>query len=139
MRFVLNKPFETVNAVVEVDAGMAIGSYRFQLVVQGESGLKSDPAEMTVVVTRTGLPPPVFDGRAPISLVAVPPARPDSIRAAPETPSVSRQPAKAKPAKAKPAKNKPAKRKPAKPAPAKPAPAKSKPAKRRRKPRTPPP
>lgn len=134
MRFVLNKPFETVNAVVEVDAGMAIGSYRFQLVVQGESGLKSDPAEMTVVVTRTGLTPPLFDERAPVSLVAVPPARPRSIRAAPETPSARRQAVKRQPAKAGPAKNKPAKRKPAKPAPAK-----SKPAKRRRKPRTPPP
>ena len=101
MRFVLNKPFESVDPTVEVDAGLPAGSYRFQLVVQSESGLKSMPAEMTVVVTELGLGPlSPLEPLTVLSAFVVPaPVRPISIapvaiRSAPDAATVARPPAK---------------------------------------------
>ena len=79
MKFTLHKPFETEQAVVEVDAGLPSGAYRFQLVVLNQSGLRSDPAEVVVhILQGTETPPLVLDPRAvtPIGRAPVTPAVP---------------------------------------------------------------
>jgi hypothetical protein len=56
---------ETADPVVEVtvsvDRPIPVGSHRFQLVVQDESGNLSDPAVVTVIIKDTKKPTAVLD------------------------------------------------------------------------------
>ncbi|HRD92360.1 MAG TPA: hypothetical protein PK201_04495 [Accumulibacter sp.] len=50
--FVRGRTVETTAAVVEVDAGLAVGTHRFQLVVVRDDGRRSAPQVVDVVVRR---------------------------------------------------------------------------------------
>ncbi len=50
--FVRGRTVETKAAVVEVDAGLAVGTHRFQLVVVSDDGRRSAPQAVDVVVSR---------------------------------------------------------------------------------------
>lgn len=52
VKFVLNKPVETSASVVVVDGGLAVGTHRFRLEVVDESGKRSAPAEVDILVSR---------------------------------------------------------------------------------------
>lgn len=58
MKFALNKPIETKEPTVAVDAGLAIGRHIFRLVVENELGTQSKPADavVTVIFLRTENP-----------------------------------------------------------------------------------
>ena len=69
MRFTPNQPFETDRPTVTVDAGLPVGSHRFQLVVVGASGARSAAVEVTVTVARIivgPIPPVVLTPGGPI-------------------------------------------------------------------------
>ena len=51
MRFVLNRPVTTSEPTVVVDRGLAAGRHRFWLEVVDESGNRSKPAEVDVIVS----------------------------------------------------------------------------------------
>lgn len=56
MRFETNRPIETAQSTIVVDAGLAPGEHRFQLVVVDSSGNRSRPAELIVtIVARRGV------------------------------------------------------------------------------------
>ncbi|MBC7823498.1 MAG: hypothetical protein H7126_06410 [Candidatus Parcubacteria bacterium] len=44
------KPIVTATPIVVVDAGLAPGRYRFQLVVEDDTGNQSQPTEQIVVI-----------------------------------------------------------------------------------------
>jgi hypothetical protein len=72
--FTIDKPIELERPVIVVEGTLPVGRRRFELVVVGESGKRSAPAEITVVVkpliiTPTG--PPIFD--PPIGGPVIPP------------------------------------------------------------------
>jgi hypothetical protein len=50
--FVRGRTVETTAAVVEVDAGLAVGTHRFQLVVVCDDGRRSAPQPVDVIVNR---------------------------------------------------------------------------------------
>jgi hypothetical protein len=45
-----NTPFTTKNAAVVIDRGLRPGKYRFQLVVVGRDGRRSQPMEVVVEI-----------------------------------------------------------------------------------------
>jgi hypothetical protein len=51
MRLQPNRPFAGEQPAVTIDAGLPLGPHRFRLEVVGTSGLRSQPAEVVVVVT----------------------------------------------------------------------------------------
>ena len=51
MRLEPNVAFTTPEPKIVIDAGLRPGTYRFQLVVVGESGQKSRPIEVLVDIT----------------------------------------------------------------------------------------
>jgi len=53
VRFQPRVPFESEKPSVVVDAGLAEGTYRFQLVVFNERGQRSAPATVDVTVARS--------------------------------------------------------------------------------------
>lgn len=53
--FVKGRTLKTAGATVLVDAGLAVGTHRFQLVVVNGDGRESAPAVVDVVVTRRQL------------------------------------------------------------------------------------
>ena len=60
MKFQPRVPFASEKPSVVVDAGLAAGTYRFQLVVLNERGQRSAPATVDVVVDRSPIRvPPV--------------------------------------------------------------------------------
>ncbi len=59
MKFTLNKPFETDQATVDVDPGLAPGPYRFRLVVISSNGERSKPTEVVVTILDGRTVPPV--------------------------------------------------------------------------------
>lgn len=59
MTFTPNRPVETREPQVVVDAGLPIGTYRFQLVVVGRSGRQSSPVEVLVTIGRFPRPTPL--------------------------------------------------------------------------------
>lgn len=61
--FVVGRAVATATPVVEVDAGLPIGSHRFQLVVQDDGGLRSRPDQVVVVVARGRVLPTPTDLR----------------------------------------------------------------------------
>jgi len=75
--FTIGKPVTTDTPVVEVDAGLAVGSHRFQLVVVDDNGLRSKPDEIVVLVRgRIVLDPPIVVTRPPIADPVIDPAPP---------------------------------------------------------------
>ena len=50
MRLQPNRPFVGEQPTVTIDAGLPLGPHRFRLEVVGTSGLRSQPAEVVVVV-----------------------------------------------------------------------------------------
>ena len=50
MRLQPNQPFVGAQPAVTIDAGLPLGPHRFRLEVVGTSGLRSQPAEVVVVV-----------------------------------------------------------------------------------------
>ena len=50
MTFEPNTPFTTKNAAVIVDRGLRPGQYRFQLIVVGRDGRRSEPVEVVVEI-----------------------------------------------------------------------------------------
>ena len=52
MTFEPNTPFTTKNAAVVVDRGLRPGKHRFQLVVVGRDGRRSEPMEVNVEIVR---------------------------------------------------------------------------------------
>ncbi|WP_291994992.1 hypothetical protein [Candidatus Accumulibacter sp. ACC003] len=53
--FVKGRTLKTAAATVQVDAGLAVGTHRFQLLVVNGDGRQSAPAVVDVVVTRPPL------------------------------------------------------------------------------------
>ncbi len=51
MRFVLNRPVTTSEPTVVVENGLAVGRHRFRLEVIDESGNRSKPADIDVIVS----------------------------------------------------------------------------------------
>jgi hypothetical protein len=50
MRLEPDRPFDSVQPALSVDAGLLPGAHRFRLEVVGTSGLRSRPAEVVVIV-----------------------------------------------------------------------------------------
>ena len=75
MRLELNKPFKTDKPAIDIDAGLKIGAYTFQLVVVNDRGQSSKPAEVVVNIVRDRFDPPITP---PIDVrpVVVTPTRP---------------------------------------------------------------
>lgn len=93
--FVKGRTVKTAEAVVTVDAGLAIGTHRFQLAVVTRDGRQSTPDVVDVVVSRVLVvdPPRPPIGRPPVITVdtgVVTPIR---------TPAKPRKPRARKPAK----------------------------------------
>lgn len=59
MKLELNKPFETDQPTIDIDAGLKIGAYTFQLIVVDERGQRSKPTEAVVNIVRDRFVPPV--------------------------------------------------------------------------------
>jgi hypothetical protein len=77
VKFELNKTFETENPLVDVDAGLAPGTYRFRLVVFSQRGQRSRPVEVDVNVLPRGvtpLPIPIPIGPRPLPDRDLPPS-----------------------------------------------------------------
>jgi hypothetical protein len=55
-RFAIGQTVVTKEPVISVDAGLAVGSHRFRLVVSDDSGLASKPVEVVVQVSPTTQP-----------------------------------------------------------------------------------
>ena len=85
MRFSLNKPFETDQATVDVDPGLPSGTYRFRLEVVDNSGRRSNPAEVTVVVEPRLVIPPI-DPTRPVPVVTPTPVIPTPVIPTPVIP-----------------------------------------------------
>ncbi|MQM31133.1 MAG: hypothetical protein CRU78_11675 [Candidatus Accumulibacter phosphatis] len=87
--FVKGRTVETAEPVVVVDAGLSVGTHRFQLVVVSNDGRRSAPEAVDVVVSRP--------------LVVETPPRPTLIRPtrAPAEVRKTRAPKPAKPAKSR--------------------------------------
>jgi hypothetical protein len=60
VKFQPRVPVESKQPSVVVDAGLAAGTYRFQLVVLNERGQRSAPATVDVVVEASIRPPRVI-------------------------------------------------------------------------------
>jgi hypothetical protein len=58
-RFVPGRPITTEQPFIDVDAGLSIGTHRFQLVVVDEQGNRSLPDIRTVTVVRAPIPTPI--------------------------------------------------------------------------------
>ncbi len=69
MRFELNRPVTTREPTVVVDGTLAVGVNRFRLEVVDESGNRSKPTEVDIIVTRLTRPPIVRD---PIIVTPIP-------------------------------------------------------------------
>ena len=61
VQFNLRKPIQTRSPTIEVDPGLAPGSYRFSLVVTDESGNESEPDFHTVVIQQPPIRDPIRD------------------------------------------------------------------------------
>lgn len=61
VQFELRKPIQTRSPTVEVDPGLAPGSYRFSLVVTDESGNESEPDFQIVVIRQPPIRDPIRD------------------------------------------------------------------------------
>jgi len=75
--FVPGRPITTDQPFIDVDAGLSVGTHRFQLVVVDAQGNRSAPDIQTVTITRLTITPPVVGPIGPvIPIDPVPPIRP---------------------------------------------------------------
>lgn len=58
-RFEPGRPITTEQPFIDVDAGLSVGTHRFQLVVVDEQGNRSIPDIRTVTVVRPMIPTPI--------------------------------------------------------------------------------
>ncbi len=63
--FTVGKAIVTDTPMIQVDAGLPIGTHRFTLVVTNDKGVESLPATIDVVIYRL-LTPPITPTRVPI-------------------------------------------------------------------------
>lgn len=84
-RFVVGRPLTTREPAIVVDAGLAAGVHRFQLVVVNAAGAKSAPDEVLVQVRAT----PVLPDIRPTPLSPVTPLQP--VTPSPLRPSTPRR------------------------------------------------
>lgn len=101
--FVRGRTVGTTDPRVVVDAGLAVGTHRFQLVVVSSSGRRSAPQLVDVVVSRPVIvqPQPPVTIRPPVTPIVTPVVTPvvrPRGRAAAEA-SATRAPASTRPAK----------------------------------------
>lgn len=64
-KFVVNKPIESDQPVITVEGTLPPGSYIFELVVEDQNGVRSDPTEVEVRITQT-IPPPIHPPIPPV-------------------------------------------------------------------------
>ena len=74
--FTVGKPIVTPTPAIAVDAGLPVGSHRFQLVVVDSSGNRSQPAVAVVTIRKPGItlpgggvvvqPGPILPGPGPV-------------------------------------------------------------------------
>ena len=62
-RFVIGQPITTTVPIIDVDPGLPVGSHRFRLIVLDDSGNRSAPDEVDVIVADQTAPTAVL--RAP--------------------------------------------------------------------------
>jgi hypothetical protein len=79
-RFAINQTVATKVPVVVVDAGLAVGTHRFRLVVSDDSGLVSQPAEVLVQVSRGTVPVARPPGRSAAPTIPLPAQSPKGPR-----------------------------------------------------------
>ena len=99
--FVRGRTVKTSDALVVVDAGLAVGIHRFQLVVVSNDGRQSAPDMVDVVVAReVVIPVPV---RPPVTRPPVIPVRPtgDPVGTRIRTPAKPRETRARKPEKSR--------------------------------------
>jgi hypothetical protein len=86
----LNKPFKTDQPTIDIDAGLTIGTYTFQLIVVNERGQRSNPTEAVVNIVRDRFVSPVtppIDLRPVIVTPVVPPIDVRPVVVTPVSPS----------------------------------------------------
>jgi hypothetical protein len=77
--FVTGQPITTEQPFIDVDAGLSVGTHRFQLVVVDTQGNRSAPDIQTVIISRLPITPPVVGPTGPvIPIDPVAPIRPVS-------------------------------------------------------------
>ena len=75
--FVTGRPITTDQPFIDVDAGLSVGTHRFQLVVVDAQGNRSVPDIQTVTITRLPITPPVIGPIGPVVPIGpVSPTRP---------------------------------------------------------------
>jgi hypothetical protein len=65
-KFVPGQPITTDQPFIDVDAGLSVGTHRFQLVVVDAQGNRSAPDIQTVTVARIPITPPVVGPVGPV-------------------------------------------------------------------------
>lgn len=76
--FVPGRPITTDQPLIDVDAGLSVGTHRFQLVVVDTQGNRSAPDVQTVTITRLPITPPIGPIGPIVPIDPVPPIRPVS-------------------------------------------------------------
>jgi hypothetical protein len=77
--FVPGRPITTEQPFIDVDAGLSVGTHRFQLVVVDAQGNRSVPDVQTVIISRLPVTPPIVGPIGPvIPIDPVVPIRPVS-------------------------------------------------------------
>ena len=77
--FVPGRPITTEQPFIDVDAGLSVGTHRFQLVVVDAQGNRSAPDVQTVIISRLPVTPPIVGPIGPvIPIDPVTPIRPVS-------------------------------------------------------------
>ena len=64
--FIPGRPITTDQPFIDVDAGLPIGTHRFQLIVVDAQGNRSAPDIQTVTITRVPITPPVVGPIGPV-------------------------------------------------------------------------
>ena len=77
--FVPGRPITTEQPFIDVDAGLSVGTHRFQLVVVDAQGNRSVPDVQMVIISRLPVTPPIVGPIGPvIPIDPVTPIRPVS-------------------------------------------------------------
>jgi len=83
-KFVPGQPITTEQPFIDVDAGLSVGTHRFQLVVVDAEGNRSAPDIQTVTVARIPITPPIVGPVSPVApigpIISVTPVTPTPIR-----------------------------------------------------------
>ena len=64
--FIVGQPITTDQPFIDVDAGLSVGTHRFQLVVVDAQGNRSAPDIRTVTISRLPITPPVVGPTGPV-------------------------------------------------------------------------